>query len=133
MRITAHFFSEEFSCKDLEKTPYPCKWVDERLFPLCQALEKIRDMVGRGLVITSGYRTKKYNATLKGSASNSQHLTGRGCDFRCERGNEFIGARELYRVVENMIINGEIPDGGLGSYPWHVHYDQRGKQSRWKK
>lgn len=134
MKITENFQAGEFACKDKARTPYPSKWIDSRLHPLCEVLEKIRGKVGRALVIKSGYRTPDHNAKQPGAAKNSQHMKGTAADFRCvnSKGTVFIGPRQLYQIVEKMIKDGEIPDGGLGSYPAHVHYDIGPAGRRWK-
>ena len=134
MKITPNFTTDEFACRDQGKTPYPSKWVDDRLYPLCQALEKIRERVGRPLAVKSGYRTPEHNAKQDGAAKSSQHLKGLAADIRCvsKNGEKPISARELYRIVEEMIRKGEIPDGGLGSYAYHVHYDQGPAGRRWR-
>lgn len=134
MQITEHFTRHEFRCRDENNTQYPCKWIDERLFPLCQALEKIREKVKRPLKITSGYRTKEHNAKQSDAAKNSYHTKGLAVDFQCVNDNckVAISPRDLCHVVEEMIKNGEIPEGGLGSYPLHVHYDF-GPKRRWTK
>jgi len=62
--ITPHFKLSEFACKD--GTPYPVEWVDERLVPLCQIDEVIRDYLGgHSMTILCGYRTPGYNEKLR--------------------------------------------------------------------
>jgi|TARA_Y100000310_G_C20668031_1_gene808695 uncharacterized protein YcbK (DUF882 family) len=130
VQITEHFSREEFRCRD--GSPYPFRWVDDRLYPLCQALEKIRAKIERPLKINSGYRTSEWNENV-GGAKSSQHLKGLAVDFRCinKKGERRIGAKELHKVVAQMIEDDEIPDGGLGSYTFHCHYDHRGQRARW--
>lgn len=141
MKITENFSREEFACKDKAKTPYPCKWIDSRLFPLCQALEKIRAKLCKvcngeiKIKINSGYRTPEYNAhpKIKGS-KNSLHMKGLAVDFRVVSNEfaSFITIKQVHSIIEAMIQTKEIPDGGLGLYKSFIHYDQRGKHSRWK-
>ncbi len=135
MKITENFRTREFACKDAARTPYPSKWIDDRLLALCQVLERIRAKVGRSLVIKSGFRTHDHNDKQKGAAKNSQHLYGRAADFRCvnPKGIVSIGPRQLYQIVLEMISKGEIPDGGVGSYAGHVHYDIGAPGRRWIK
>lgn len=134
MQITENFTLDEFRCRDAEKTPYPYKWIDERLFPLCIELEKIRKKIGRPIFITSGYRTKAYNAQQPRASKNSLHIVGMAVDFKClnKSGVKKLGARELYQIVSHMIDYGELKNGGLGSYPRHIHYDLGPKNRRWK-
>jgi uncharacterized protein YcbK (DUF882 family) len=43
-------------------------------------LEQTRLHFGKPMIVTSGLRCKKYNASLKGSSKNSRHLTGMAAD-----------------------------------------------------
>ena len=48
---------------------------------LIDLMNDVRQHFGRSIHISSGYRTKAYNDSLKGSSKNSAHLDGRACDF----------------------------------------------------
>ena len=53
----------------------------ERAKGLAKRLERVRKAGGdRPLIITSAFRTKAYNASLTGSATNSAHTRGFACD-----------------------------------------------------
>jgi uncharacterized protein YcbK (DUF882 family) len=41
---------------------------------------------------------------------------------------------EVAEILEQLIADGVIPQGGIGVYPSQnfVHYDVRGKKARWK-
>ena len=43
-------------------------------------LQPIRDLIGKPMIITSGYRNKEVNKLVNGK-SNSQHLKGQAADF----------------------------------------------------
>ena len=127
MKITPHFDSIEFKCKD--GTLYPTAWYP-RLHRLCDALEVIRETVGKPIRIISGFRTRRYNATIKGAAKDSRHIQGDGADFSVEG----FTSRQLAEVIEGLIREKKIPEGGLGIYgDSHVHYDQRPYKARWGK
>lgn len=127
MRITAHFNSGEFRCKNVAETPYPEKWLLPRLKPLCEALEKIRCRTGGfSIHILSGYRTAQHNKSI-GGAEKSQHLNGRAADISSRK----VSPRKLHRIIKKLIKCGEIPDGGLAKYSSWIHYDQRGYKARW--
>ena len=143
MQITDHFSRGEWTCKNSEKTKYPCKWIDDRLFPLCQILEKIRAKISQaanqeiGLKITSGYRTKEYNDDLRkrgiGAAKRSYHTRGMAADFRPinRKGATKVSINALFYCIQAMVESGQIPDGGLHKYKSFIHYDNRGKKARW--
>jgi len=123
-QISEHFKLEEFHCND--GTTYPEEWVDSRLRPLVIDLEIIRSFIGRPLLITSAYRTPKYNKQV-GGALFSAHTQGIAVDIKCVA----IPARELYNYILKLIAAGKITNGGLGTYPSWVHYDH-GKVRRWR-
>lgn len=126
MQITSHFKLSEFHCKN--GAQYPLEWINRRLKPLCEALERIRsEFGGAAITINSGYRTKEYNKQI-GGAKNSQHCEGNAVDFKVEN----VDARTVYAVLEKLIEKRAIPDGGLGSYKTWTHYDLRGHRARWR-
>lgn len=128
-KITDHFSLEEFACHDEEKTPYPKEWIEDRLTPLCQALEVIRGLFNKPVSILSGYRTPLHN-TKVGGAKNSEHVQGRAADIRIQG----VGVEQLSEKIGQLIQEERIPEGGLGIYPHtgFVHYDIRGLRRRWR-
>lgn len=72
-KLSEHFTVREFACSDGS---------DEiRIDPkLVDYLEKIRAHFGKPVRITSGYRTKTYNAKI-GGAKNSLHTFGQAADI----------------------------------------------------
>lgn len=69
-----HFKASEFCCGC--GCGYPAR-IDAKLL---YRLELLRKYFGKPVVITSGLRCKKYNASLKGSSKRSAHLTGDAAD-----------------------------------------------------
>lgn len=71
--LAEDFKVKEFACNDGS---------DEILIDsdLVKTLQKVRDWAGTPVSITSGYRTKSYNAKV-GGASNSYHTKGQACDI----------------------------------------------------
>lgn len=64
-------------CKSKYCKGYPAK-VD---FDLMYCLQKVREHFGKPVVVTSGLRCSKYNATLSGSSKNSAHKSGKAADI----------------------------------------------------
>ena len=126
MQVTAHFKLSEFKCKD--GTDVPDKYLGN-VMALCLSLEHLRSKAQAPITIISGYRTQSYNRTC-GGATNSQHLTGRAADVRVKG----VEPAEVAEILEQLIADGVIPQGGIGVYPSQnfVHYDVRGKKARWK-
>jgi uncharacterized protein YcbK (DUF882 family) len=126
MNITEHFSLREFHCKD--GTPYPLEWIKTRLKPLCEALEIIRKVTGKPLVILSGYRTKEWNKKV-GGANESYHTKGMAADFT-PVGFDIV---RLGNIIDTYQKNGVLPRGGLhvDKEKNFIHIDIRGKIARW--
>lgn len=80
-QLTEHFSLEELSVtlhREIDNTP-PLHIVKKLKF-LAQCMEQVRVVLGKPVIIHSGYRCDALNK-LVGGAPNSQHLTGEACDF----------------------------------------------------
>lgn len=111
----------ELACHNAVKTPYPEEWRATRAIILAHEFEAIRAMVGRPLVVLSGYRTPDWNRHV-GGVPQSQHVQGRALDLRCPgKTVEWLENRVRLRIA--------VPAGslirGLGMYPTFVHVDVR--------
>lgn len=86
-------------------------------------LDELRELCGKPIIVTSGYRSPEHNAKI-GGAQSSQHTTGRAADLVC------LGL-SLKKFAE--LANKVFADGGLGIYPDEkfIHVDTRGKKARW--
>lgn len=73
--LSEHFSEEEMAC------PCGCGNVHVDQF-LLYLLEKARKLLGRPIVIVSGYRCAEHNAAV-GGKPNSAHLTGKAADILC--------------------------------------------------
>lgn len=121
MNITQHFTLEEFHSHDGK--PYPTEWIADRLRPLCEMLEVIRERVGGPLVILSGYRSPEHN-TAVGGARHSQHVAGRAADIQAP-GVDPGRVHELVLELAAERPSRIIQLGGLGRYPTFTHVDVR--------
>ncbi len=90
---------------------------------LVEVLQKVRDELGKPLVINSGYRTEAQNKKV-GGATYSQHKYGTAADV-CAAG---VVPQKIYDIASKIL--GE--SGGLGLYAWGVHIDVRDSKARWK-
>lgn len=119
MKVTAHFSSEEFDCKN--GTPYPAKHIAGRLTPLCLVLEAIRTAAGgKSVSIVSGYRPEDYNRSI-GGARKSRHVQGDAADIKIAG----MSVRATHDLALRLHQEGKIVIGGLGSYPSFTHIDIR--------
>jgi len=93
-------------------------------FELLQKLSRIREAYGKPMKITSGYRTKAHNNSLKHSAKNSSHLYGFAVDISCPDDADMIRLLELAfneKIVRFGIMNGAI----------HIDNDPTKPKSLW--
>ena len=88
MLLSPHFSLEELTTTSL--TGYKSKNLAEakkhmgRMYQLAGFAERVREIVGYPLIVTSGYRCKELNIAVGGSLA-SQHLYGEAIDIVCKR------------------------------------------------
>ena len=124
MKLTENFTREEFDCKDGTKVP---KKYIKNAVEVAKNLEVLRAEIKEPVLITgSGYRTEAHNEKV-GGAKNSQHLTCSGADINAKN----YTPKQLAVVIERLILNGKMKQGGIGIYKGFVHYDIRGTKARW--
>jgi hypothetical protein len=86
LKLTEHFTLEELTASEiavrngLDNTPNPL--VLNNLKTLAKGLEDVREVLGRPIIINSGYRSLVVNQLL-GSKPTSQHTKGLAADFIC--------------------------------------------------
>ncbi|MEM7722475.1 MAG: D-Ala-D-Ala carboxypeptidase family metallohydrolase [Pseudomonadota bacterium] len=66
------FSPEEMACRGTGKLAIDFDFMDK--------LQALRTLLGRPLIMTSAFRSKEHNATLKGAAPDSEHLKARAGD-----------------------------------------------------
>lgn len=124
MQLTKNFTKQEFECRDGSAMPPQAL---ENVKQLAQQLQVLRDYLGKKITINSGYRSKAYNATLKGASPKSQHLLGKAADIVIEG----MTPKQVAEIIENLIKEGKMRQGGIGIYKTFTHYDIRGAKARW--
>ncbi len=116
--ITPHFKWREFI---RDGDPEPPADVLANLRDLAQALETVRSQLGgRGIIITSGYRTRAHNKAV-GGVANSRHLIGQAADL--------VVTGMPPRKVQSILA--DTWPGGMGSYAHWTHLDI-GPRRRWR-
>lgn len=124
MKLTENFTREEFDCKDGTKVP---EQYMSNVQEVANNLQVLRDHINEPIMVTgSGYRTPTHNKKV-GGAKLSQHLTASGADINARN----YSPKQLAQVIENLIDQGIMKQGGIGVYPGFVHYDIRGTKARW--
>ena len=124
MKLTTNFSLNEFNKRNYN---VPTD-VLRNLLELAKNLQVLRDVVKKPIKITSGYRPAELNTKL-GGATKSRHITGEAADFKIEG----YTPKQVAAIIEKLIAEGKMKQGGLGTYSTWVHYDVRGTAARWTK
>jgi uncharacterized protein YcbK (DUF882 family) len=122
-KLTNNFSLQEFNSKCGRDMPNK---VMINIIELAKNLQVLRDAVNKPITITSGYRSPEHNAKVKG-AKNSQHIFGTAADIKVQG----MTPKEVALVIETLIKDGKMKEGGIGVYNSWVHYDIRGVKARW--
>lgn len=104
--------AKNFSRKELE-CPCGCGFIPEQRS--IEHLQHLRNVLGIPLVINSGARCAKYNATLAGSVPDSQHVQGIAFDVRCTNA----------KTKHKIIALATSLHWSVGIYENFVHIDRR--------
>ena len=119
-KLTKNFRYGEFWCNGIEP---PVRYRGN-IQKLADELQKLRDIVKRPIVITSGYRTVKHNKNI-GGAKNSQHLYGKAADIKVSRVHS---KRVPYYACRYTDLNGIGISYNVNSI---THVDTRDKFTQW--
>lgn len=117
MKLSEHFHRDEFRCK-CGKCGDPK--IHERLI---EGLERLRLLVGKPIMINSGYRCPAHNEAV-GGAPNSQHTLGTAADI-------VVAGLLPDRVAELAEMVPQFASGGIGRYDTFTHLDVRPTPARW--
>jgi zinc D-Ala-D-Ala carboxypeptidase len=86
MRLTRNFSLEQLICSETAKRERidntPGAEIVDNLRLLAQGLERVQNLTGFPLEISSGYRCPELNRRV-GGANTSQHTQGQAADFTC--------------------------------------------------
>lgn len=107
-----------------------------RLRLLAEQLEKIRARVGAAISVTphGGFHGPTFDREWRRRSPGSEHRQATAADLKCAA----LPCEELARVIEDMIREGALIDGGVGVYPSDefTHYDIRTvhgeRPARWR-
>lgn len=113
IEVAKNFHLREFECKD---GSHQVMLHSE----LLQRLQKLRDILNKPVIITSGYRNQEHNRRV-GGAPNSYHLRGMAADITVQGTNP----QDLAKTAE------ECGFRGIGVYEGFLHVDVRQQRARW--
>lgn len=97
--------------------------LEENLSKLLVAVNKLRALYGKPMVVSSGYRPGKYNS-LAGGAKSSTHLVCMAVDFKDNDGE--LKAWITPEILEQCGLWQEAPD----RTPTWLHVDIRPRRTR---
>lgn len=117
IQLTPNFKLSEFLRTE---DPMPAPWILDNIYRLANRLQVIRDLIGKPILINSGYRSPAHNQAV-GGASQSQHLNGMAVDIVVTG----MPAKELQSLLKNW-------SGGMGCYQHYTHLDIRPQKARWQ-
>lgn len=117
MQLTKNFTKKEFDSKDGAIMPPD---VLSNVIVVAQNLQKIRDYIAKPINIHSGYRSVAHNKAV-GGVANSYHLKGLAVDISVSG----MTSLDLYNIIEKLIDEKRVINGGLILYDTFVHYDLR--------
>lgn len=89
-----------------------------KMYQLAGFAERVREIVGHPLIVTSGFRCKELNSAVGGSAT-SQHLLCEAIDIVCKK----ITVKSLYSKIKNSDLKYEqmiIETNSSGSEWLHI-------------
>jgi uncharacterized protein YcbK (DUF882 family) len=114
--LSPHFSKSEMACRCCGELNIKMRLVD--------ALEKLRNLAGRAIVIHDGYRCRAHNQEV-GGVTDSEHVLGMAADVE-------IPGLSLQEMYELALQVPEFVHGGVGVYDGgFLHVDVRLHASRW--
>jgi len=115
-RLSPNFWLSEFLHSDtavrrgLDNTPGDPELSNIRTM-LAPGMQSVRDCLGMGVFVTSGYRSPSVNAAVRGSKA-SQHMAGLAADFVCPSfGSPLTVARHIVTHCTQVRFDQLIQEG----------------------
>ena len=108
VQLTRNFKLEEFLKLATHPDNVPGMQVVTNLqYGVTKILQPLRDIMGKPIIINSGYRNPEYNAAV-GGVKNSQHLTGCAADIRMKDPAFFSEMLEyLMKMPVDQLLSGK--------------------------
>ena len=97
MKLTPNFTLEELSCTNTqykEENISAAKKIMGRMYQLAGFAERVREIIGKPLIINSGFRCVKLNNAVGGSLT-SQHLYAEAIDIRVNGKS----CKEVFQII----------------------------------
>jgi uncharacterized protein YcbK (DUF882 family) len=124
--IESKFYNEEHQAKVWQSFNDNKDELLPSIQKLANQLQVLRDAIDRPVHVNIGYRPLWWELQ-QGRSGRSQHVKGKAADIRVKGLEPYL----LASVIENLIVRGEMLQGGVGVYNSWVHYDIRKTRARW--
>jgi uncharacterized protein YcbK (DUF882 family) len=113
--LTKNFSRHEFACR--------CCGVAGVRQSFVERLQLLRNLIGKPIIVTSGYRCPDHNERI-GGAKNSFHTQGIAADVKAD-----IDLKEFFVAAEKVGFE------GIGYYPEEkfLHVDIGNRTQRWRR
>ena len=122
-KLTKNLTRDEFACQGEDC----CDHSSPISLLLVASLQELRNKLGSGIEVTSGFRCVKHNKRVGGAAS-SFHCLGLAADVKASNGTS---PKDLARLAEEIY---PFQKGGIGIYRSWIHLDVRNSgPARWTK
>lgn len=108
------------------KNRYPPRNLWTNIAKTAQAIDHLRDRLGKPIAITNAYRGPAYNTCI-GGAKASQHMAFRALDFKVSG----MAAPEVATALRWLRDKEGFFTGGIGRYNSFTHIDTRGSNATW--
>jgi hypothetical protein len=114
--LSEHFSKVEFACHCCGELKIETALID--------ALEQLRALAGREIIVHDGYRCPTHNQAV-GGVINSEHTRGMAADIAIPG----LSLQEIYELALKVPL---FLHGGIGAYDGgFLHLDVRGHAARW--
>lgn len=127
--LESRFFNESEQARVLTDYEANKETLEPNLIKLVDNLQVLRDYLGQPISINIAYRPKWYELS-RGRSGKSKHVLCQAADIVVKG----YTPEQVVDAIEQLIEDGKMDEGGLGSYSSFTHYDVffEGKKRRWQ-
>lgn len=116
--LNSKFYDIDEQCEVFNSYEESCEVLFCNIERLARNLQVLRDYLGKPIKINIAYRPVWYEKK-QGRPGTSQHCLGYASDIRVKG----LKPSKVINAIEHLILNGQMEQGGLGSYDTFTHYD----------
>ena len=123
--LYSKFYDEETQVKVIEEYNKDLG-IHLNLLDLAENLQILRDYINQPVKINIAYRPLFWELQ-QGRDGKSQHVLGKAADIVIDG----YSPRKVAGIIEKLIKEDKMSQGGLSAYTNFTHYDVRGYFARW--